>query len=233
MNHAFVRTFACACLLGLLNKVGVCSDRPQQPAPPAGMKLVYEHDFEDGKSDRYSPTDRTAWTLKKSDSGDSIMSLHKKNSDFKPRHRSPFNRTLINDLKVRSFVMDIQMKSTIPDYNHRSLCLFFGYRDDSHLYYVHFGKKTDDHANQIFIVNDAPRTKISTKTTPGTNWDDNWHNGRVVRNVDDGTIQIYFDNMDVPIMTATDKTFTEGQVGFGSFDDIGDFDNVRVYVPEN
>ena len=50
------------------------------------------------------------------------------------------------------------------------MCVFFGYQDDSHLYYVHLGKKTDDHANQVFIVNEAPRTKISTKTTDGIPW---------------------------------------------------------------
>jgi hypothetical protein len=33
-------------------------------------------------------------------------------------------------------------------------------------------------------------------------------------------------------MTATDKSFGEGRAGFGSFDDIGNFDNIRVYVPQ-
>jgi hypothetical protein len=30
-------------------------------------------------------------------------------------------------------------------------------------------------------------------------------------------------------MTAIDKTFTKGQVGVGSFDDTGNFDQVLVY----
>ena len=51
---------------------------------------------------------------------------------------------------------------------------------------AHLGKKTDDHANQIFIVNAAPRQKISTTTTPGTNWDDAWHHVKIVRRVADG-----------------------------------------------
>jgi hypothetical protein len=32
-------------------------------------------------------------------------------------------------------------------------------------------------------------------------------------------------------MSATDTTFKEGRLGFGSFDDIGNFDDVRIYVP--
>jgi len=91
---------------------------------------------------------------------------------------------------------------------------------------VYFGKKTDEGANQIFIVHDAPRVKISTKTTPGTPWDDEWHTLRVTRDVDSGTINTYFDDMDNPVMTATDKTFTSGRIGIGSFDDTADWDSV-------
>ena len=32
--------------------------------------------------------------------------------------------------------------------------------------------------------------------------------------------------MTLPIMTATDKTFGDGFVGFGSFDDTGKVDNI-------
>lgn len=198
---------------------------------PAGMKLVYQHDFEDSDISRYEPTDTSAWTLIEQN-GNHVIALTKKHSDFKPPFRSPLNRSLIRDLKVSDFVMDIRFQSTIPDYDHRSLCLFFGYQDDSHLYYVHFGKKTDDHANQIFIVNNEARKKISTMTTPGTPWTDHWHRARMVRVVKSGEITVYFDDLTTPIMTATDKRFAEGRVGFGSFDDIGNFDDVRIYVPE-
>jgi hypothetical protein len=35
--------------------------------------------------------------------------------------------------------------------------------------------------------------------------------------------------MEKPVMTATDKTFAWGQVGIGTFDDTGNFDDVLVY----
>jgi hypothetical protein len=198
---------------------------------PDGMTLVYQHDFEDGSMDRYEPTDATAW--KRGDSqGNHFASLIRKDSKFSPPVRSPLNRCLIRDLELATFTMDLRMQSTIPDYGHRDLCLFFGYQDDSHLYYVHFGKKTDDHANQIFIVNEEPRKKISTKTTSGTPWTDEWHNVRIARNIETGDVKVYFDDLNTPAMTATDKSFGEGRVGFGSFDDTGNFDDVRIYVPE-
>ena len=109
------------------------------------------------------------------------------------------------------------------------MCLFFGYQDPAHFYYVHLGKKTDDHANQIFIVNGAPRQKISMKTSGGTPWDDEWHPVKVVRRIRDGSIEVYFDDMKTPVMTARNKTFLRGQVGVGSFDDTGDWTNVKVY----
>lgn len=218
------------CLSGMA--IGNAIAQGSDDAALKGMRLIYEHDFEDGQIDRYQPTDTTAWKLEKQ-ADNHVIALIKKNSDYKPPVRSPLNRNLIRDLNVGTFVMDIRFQSTIPDYPHRSLCLFFGYQDDSHLYYVHFGKRTDDHANQVFIVNDQPRTKISTMTTPGTPWDDEWHRARIIRNVETGDIQVFFDDLTTPVMTATDTTFKEGRVGFGSFDDIGNFDDIRVYVPKD
>ncbi len=44
----------------------------------------------------------------------------------------------------------------------------------------------------------------------------------------DGTIEVYFDDMKTPVMTATDKTFAWGRVGLGTFDDTGDWDDVKL-----
>lgn len=209
----------------------VCADDKTLPPAPADMKLLFSEDFEGGTIERYEPTDKTAWKLITQEDNH-VIALTRKHSDFKPPFRSPLNRSLVKDLEVGSFVMDIRFQSTIADYPHRSLCLFFGFKDDAHLYYVHFGKKTDDHANQIFIVNNEARKKISTKTTDGTPWTDGWHRARIVRNVDTGEISVYFDDFTTPIMTATDRTFTSGRLGFGSFDDIGNFDDLKIYVPK-
>jgi hypothetical protein len=195
---------------------------------PEGLKLVYSHDFEDQQTARYQPTDDSAWKLI-NQNGNHVLALTKRNSSFNPPFRSPLNRTLIRNLELSSFVMDIRFQSTIPDYGHRDLCLFFGWQDDAHLYYVHFGKQADDHANQIFIVNSAARKKISLTSTTGTPWTDNWHQARIRRDAESGEISVWFDSLEKPVMTAKDTTFTKGRVGFGSFDDIGNFDNIRIY----
>ncbi len=198
------------------------------PKKMQGLPLLFHENFEAGNADHWEPTDDKAWKM--IHQGDNhVYSLIKKKSNYKPPVRSPYNRALLKNISVSDFILDVKLQSTIPDYGHRSLCLFFGYQNDSHFYYVHFGKKMDDHANQIFIVNGKPRTKISTKTTAGTNWDDEWHHARVVRDTKTGSIKIYFDDMKEPVMTATDKTFQTGRVGIGSFDDTGNFDEILLF----
>lgn len=198
--------------------------------PPAGtdLPLVFQDDFQSGDLSRWEPTDPKAWKLTRQ--GDNqVYSITVRQSDYQPPVRSPYNRSLVKDLNLGSFVMDVKLQSTLDTGAHRDLCLFFGYQGDAHLYYVHLGRKTDDHANQIFIVNDAPRTKISTKTTDGTPWTDDWHHARIVRDVDSGDIRVYFDDMETAAMEANDKTFSWGRVGIGSFDDLGNFDDVRIH----
>ncbi len=191
----------------------------------AELPLVFSENFEKG-AERWKPTDPKSWAITKTPEGQ-VYSLTK-DSDYKPVHRSPVNIALLEDVTVSDFVLDVKLQSTVKDYDHRSLVLVFGYQDPSHFYYVHFGKKTDDHANQVFIVNDAPRVKISTKTTPGTPWDDAWHKVRITRDVESGKTAVYFDDMNEPVMTAEDKTFAWGRIGIGAFDDLGNFDDVEL-----
>jgi hypothetical protein len=192
------------------------------------LPLLFSEDFEDGAS-RWRPTDDKAWKVKKTDTDHGqVYSQFKKKSDYNPPHRSPFNISLLKDVVVGDFVLDVDVLSTHPDYGHRDAVIVFGYQDPAHFYYVHLGKKADDHANQIFIVNDAPRTKISLTSTDGTDWDDQWHHVRIRRRTNSGLIEIYFDNMDKPVMTAKDKHFLWGQIGLGTFDDTSDWDNLRL-----
>ena len=191
------------------------------------LPLVFEADFEDGKLDAWEATDPSAWRIEDGHGGKVLAQF--KQSIYKPKVRSPFNINLIKDLVVENFVLELKMRSTTKDYDHRSMCLFFGHQDPSHFYYVHIANKADAHANSIFIVNGEPRVSIAETRTEGTKWDDNWHTVRLVRDVAKGTIEIYFDNSPEPIMTAIDDTFKCGRVGVGSFDDTGQFDDIHLW----
>lgn len=214
--------------LGLAGWAGSCM------AEDPGWPEIFREDFEAGSA-RWQPGDPQAWRIVLEGGSQRFDQFQQSKVTYPVR--APFNRAVARDLIVGSFQFDVDFRSTARDYPHRSLCLFFGVQDDTHLYYVHFGQRADDHANQIFIVNEAPRVKISRTSTEGTPWDDQWHHARIIRNVDTGEIKVYFDNLEQPIMTAVDKTFLWGQIGIGSFDDTGMFDNVvirgiRVSRPE-
>lgn len=214
----------------MMNALELSADTPctaDAPDVPTKLPLLFCDDFQSGTSESWSPGDPAAWKMTRL--GDNIVLEQFQQSQVENPVRSPFNRSLLKDVLVGDFVLDLKFQSTKKDYGHRDLCLFFGFQDPSHLYYVHFGKKTDDHANQIFIVNGKPRSKISTKTTAGTDWDDEWHHARIIRKVDSGSIEVFFDNMKTPVMTATDTTFQWGQIGIGSFDDTGRFDDIYLF----
>jgi hypothetical protein len=190
------------------------------------LPLVFEDDFAKGAGN-WQPTDKEAWKVVKTDKGSYYSQFQM--SKYKPPFRSPHNIALIDGMTMTHFVFEAKVLSTGKDGDHRDMCLFFGYQDESHFYYAHLAKKTDDRANQIFIVNGADRKKISTKTSAGTPWDDKWRQVRVVRVPQLGTIEVYFDDMKTPVMTAEDKTFAWGQVGIGSFDDSGHWTDIKLH----
>jgi hypothetical protein len=186
---------------------------------------LFRDDFKKG-ADRWQPTDAKAWKV---DSKDGVPAFHQfAQSKYKTPFRSPFNFALVKDLAVTDFTLTAKVLSTGKDGPHRDMCMFFGYQDPAHFYYVHIAKKADDHANQIFIVDGKDRVKISKTSSPGTPWDDRWHDVKLVRKVDDGSIAVYFDDMKTPVMTAEDRTFLWGQVGLGSFDDSGYWTDVVI-----
>lgn len=203
--------------------------RPYHPRPEAAgaLDLAFREDFEADDLSGWQFTDPKAWRLAR-DHGNRVLDQYKA-SKYEPEVRSPLNIALVKKLDLGDFVMDLDVHSTGRDYGHRDVCLFFGYQDPSHFYYVHLGKQADDHANSIFIVDGAPRKSIAESRTKGTPWTEGWHHVRVVRKAEDGRILVFFDLMTKPVMTAHDKTFAHGRIGIGSFDDTAQFDVIQVW----
>jgi hypothetical protein len=198
------------------------------------MPLVYSQDFKDESSLKDMLfTDPGIWKWGKSEDGTGYMEHSGRQSKYKYKVRSPYNIGLVKAVKVRSFILEAELKQVGREYGHRDMCVFYGVKDRSHFYYTHIASVMDKHANNCFIVNNAPRTNISTTTNPGHKWGDKWHKLRVVRDVDKGKTEIYLNNMDKPVMTANDKTFDWGHVGFGSFDDEGRIRSIRIWSKES
>lgn len=201
---------------------GVRAAEPDKSSLP----LLFETDFS-GDLSAWTMTDASAWKLVEED-GDGKLSLHGK-SDYEPPVRSPHNIARVKDVNVSDFVLDVDAKQTGREYGHRDLCFFFGYQDPAHYYYVHLATKADAHANSIFLVNGEPRVSIAQKRTDGTDWSEGYHHIRIERNTETGTIKVYFNDMENPVMETVDKTFLHGTIGLGSFDDTGNFDNFKIH----
>ena len=148
-------------------------------------------------------------------------------SEYQPPFRSPLNIALVDGLSFGDFVLEAELQQTGREYGHRDLCLFFGYQGPSRFYYVHFASAADENAHNVFLVDDAPRRNIASRTTAGIEWGEGvWHSVRLERRLEEGSIRVYFDDMSEPIMVAEDLRFDWGMVGFGSFDDVGRIRNL-------
>jgi len=200
---------------------------PLTAAEKCGLPLLYEDGFDNGAAN-WQPTDPAAWKITETNGGKVYNQF--KNSEYRGPHRSPYNISLLKDIVVGDFILTAKVQSTNSKAGaHRDMCMFFGHQNPARFYYVHMGKRPDKNSSQIMIVKDAPRVMITKNKSPGVPWDDEWHNVKIVRRVADGTIEIYFDDMKKPMMVAQDKNFTWGRVGLGSFDDNGNWDDVKLY----
>lgn len=186
---------------------------------------MFEEDFEGGLS-RWEILDPKTWELRQED-GNHALHITDRGSDYKPPTRSPGHVALVRDLEAGNVEITFRVRSTKDTGNHRDCCVFFGYQDAEHFYYVHLGARPDPHSGQIMIVDEAPRLALTENTRP-TPWDDGWHTVRVRRNVESGLIEVYFDDLSQPHVTVRDTTFGVGRIGIGSFDDLNAFDDLVV-----
>ncbi|PQO47418.1 hypothetical protein C5Y93_05075 [Blastopirellula marina] len=196
-------------------------------AEPADLPLVYSDDFEQGAA-AWSPTDPATWSVVELPDGNHAYKLSGVGK-YKPPFRSPFSLSILKGKLFGDFVLTAKAKTLQTSRGHRDMVVAWGMQDPANFYYVHLGEKTDDHSNQIFVVDDAPRIKISEKTSAGTPWkDDTWHQIKVVRQVESGLIEVYFDDMETPQLVAHDKRYAWGEIAIGSFDDLGLWDDIRI-----
>ena len=198
-----------------------------EPKLPVLVEEDFEHGFSRWQTTDPDPAKHSVWKIidvePKGNHALRVTGISK----YKPKHRSPWSFALLKGIEVTDFELSLRCQETHVDAGpHRDLCVFWGYQDPDHFYYVHLGAKPDPHACQIFIVDGADRKMITKDQAKGTPWTEGWHKVKVTRDVADGSMKVFFNDMEKPYMTASDKTFTWGQVGIGTFDDHGNFDDV-------
>jgi hypothetical protein len=219
------------CVVAMIAWIGSGSWTAAQDHGTAAAENLQIWDASQPEQDsRWQFKDPLSWRFVEQE-GQRVLSQFLKDSQYRPPHRSPLHMALWKDDSFGDFQFDCWLKSTHAEYGHRDVCLFFGYQAPDQFYYVHLASEMDDRANQIFLVNRSDRVKISETTSKGTRWDDRWHHVRITREVASGKIAVYFDDLEQPVMTATDTTLGAGQFGVGSFDDTADFRRIEIRRP--
>lgn len=125
--------------------------------------------------------------------------------------------------------LSVRARTMEPDSRiNRDIVLVFGYVDDTHYYYAHLSSNSDGGVHNVLMkVMGDTRETIHRESLPEARLTDDWHDLRAEHDTT-GSIRVYVDDMETPLMTAQDDTYTSGAVGFGTFDDRALFDTVVV-----
>ncbi len=147
--------------------------------------------------------------------------------DVPGKQRPPVRRpTEFALLKSENPIGEFAVKAAtlMPDeVKNRDICLIFGYQDQTHFYYAHISSNSDNkYHNIIMRVDGERRARINREENPEPRLSKGWKTIRVVHS-GGGSIQVFVDDMEQPLMTAQDKTYPVGKIGFGAFDDRAAF----------
>lgn len=192
-------------------------------AIPVSNTISFHDDFESGSLEAWQMPYPEDWEILGEDRN---HFLHMKRSREPGVPRRPLQFALLKNVQVGSFDFHTRVRR-----EGRSMIVVFNYADTLHFYYVHLsgdrGTQEPVH-NGIFIVNGGPRKRIAGIEAPPALPDHDWHQVRLVRDVTKGSLEVFLDRASQPLFSAADRTFACGQVGIGSFDETGDFDDTQL-----
>jgi hypothetical protein len=232
IGHAGVLalTFSLAAGAGVLTLPGYpnfCSGGFTPPRPQStkhgGINLSFRDDFRSGNLNAWSMPYPEDWEVL---SENGLHYLHMKRSRPPGVPRRPLQFARLKNIRVGSFDLQARVRR-----QGGSMIIVFNYVDTLHFYYVHLsvnpGKQIPVH-NGIFIVNGGPRRRIAGINSPAALPDRSWHPVHIARDARSGSIRVFMDRQAHPLFDVTDRAFTCGQIGLGSFDETGDFAEFRL-----
>jgi hypothetical protein len=131
---------------------------------------------------------------------------------------------------VASFELELKVKRDPIEAKEGDVLVIFGFQDKLHFYYAHLSSDDGNVAvhNGIFRVNGGDRERIAGVGARPALPDENWRRVRIVRNVGSGELKLFLDDDAEPRFEATDRAHAFGLVGVGSFDNTGEFDDLRL-----
>ncbi len=189
----------------------------------ASHSIHYADNFSSGTLNRWQLPYPQDWVVRKEGN---VHYLHMLRNREPLVPRRPMQFALLKGNYVGSFDFQTRVRR-----EGSSVMIVFNYVDSLHFYYAHLsvdpGVKQPVH-NGIFIVNGGPRRRIAGMEATPVLPDKSWHTIRVQRDIQSGSIKVFVDGESTPRFSVIDHTFNCGRVGVGSFDETGDFTDVRL-----
>lgn len=151
----------------------------------------------------------------------------------------PRSCTFYNRFAFRSFSLAAYVRVDRPeDAAGRDVCIVFaehaarapGRRNG---YYVQLSNLADPATTNIFRVDGDRRIPLVARIDKPAITDRQWHRVDLIRNVNTGVIDIFMDRTPgdadaEPFLHAVDRTYREGRIGFGSYDDHASFGRLAI-----
>jgi hypothetical protein len=190
---------------------------------PVLRSVQFRDDFEAGALHAWEFPYAEDWVIG-GDAGNHFLHMLRRREPGVPRRPLQFAR--LRNVNVGSFKLQARVRR-----EGTSMIVVFNYADTMHFYYAHLssdrGTQQPVH-NGLFIVNGEPRKRIAGTEADPALPDREWHRVRIERNVPSGLIEVYMDEEKGPRFSVVDRTLNCGQIGIGSFDEAGDFDDIRL-----
>ncbi len=179
-------------------------------------------DFQDGKLDRWILPRASDWEVA-AEGPNRFLRLLTAGEIGEPRR--PLQYAIRKDLCLGDFDLRVKVRRA-----RNSMMIAFGYQDTLHFYYAHLSADSGDHSvhNGLFKVDGGERFRIAGQGSKPVLPDKEWHEVRIVRQVATGKIEVYADQDPQPRFRHTDAAFRFGRIGLGSFNETGDFDDLRL-----
>lgn len=140
--------------------------------------------------------------------------------------RRPTHFVLAETPSFRKVTIEADVKR-----NQRSLIFVYAWQDANHYDYVHISSdnalKQNVH-NGVFHVFGGERVRISPLDGPAALPTTDWTPIKLVFDGDTGRCYMEVNGKRNPSLEAVDLSLRHGRVGMGSFDETGDFRNVKI-----
>jgi hypothetical protein len=198
--------------------------------------IEYREDFEGGELKGWEFPHAEDWEIR-AEGGNRYLHMLRNREPGVPRRPLQFAR--LGGVNVGSFELKARVRR-----EGKSMIIVFNYVNTMHFYYAHLSADRGTEQlvhNGLFLVNGGPRNRIAGLEAEPALPTRGWHSFRIVRNARSGWIRVYADAPAGPLASAApaaasaeplfsvqDRTFWCGQIGFGSFDETGDFDDVEL-----